>query len=88
MFVLLQVLSPSREFSCEVSLSLSATFKSKESSKLKWMQVTELNTLVKRKMKFVPCVLQPNASFVHQPFVALLLPSHSINKIKNKFNPS
>jgi hypothetical protein len=40
-------------------------------------------------MKFVPCALQPNASFVHQPFFALLLPSHSVNnKMKNRFNPS
>jgi hypothetical protein len=28
-------------------------------------------------MKFLPCVLQPNAPFVHQPFVAPLSPSHS-----------
>jgi hypothetical protein len=89
MLVLHQVLSPVHEFSCEVSLLLSATLKPKQSSKLKWMQVTSLNTLDRGKMKFVPCALQPNASFVHQPFFALLLPSHSVNnKMKNRFNPS
>lgn len=37
----------------------------------------------------MPYGLQPNASFFHQHFVALILLAHSVNnKMKNGFNPS